>query len=407
MSSLKRILFFIKQYQEQLQKKWKFIPLLLLFPILIIALCLTVIVTLFLPNDEESIQVGLVDLDQSEETTMLVTMIDDSSLLGSYIHISEYTEEEADRAIENGNISTYITFPEYFTDDLYKGNAVEISIIGNPDRPVYSYMIKELIDSMSRYIASAQANILTIDEYAQQLPIDDAKRQEILMKQFNQFMLFTISNDKVIHEKEIANITTSSPLQYFSLSGWFVLFTIWIVSIYILLGKEESMSMWNRMRLYGVTILQRLVSRFIVSLFYGFILAMVGFYLFINVMDIEFYLIDYVRISVLVSLYCTLVLVGLSLIELLIKSNKLALIVQLFFTAFVLFMSGSLLPSLYFPEEVKSIMPYLYSTETFYWLNEVALKGRMYVDYTLLLTLSFTSICVVMAIAIWKERRQA
>ncbi|WP_112180944.1 MULTISPECIES: ABC transporter permease [Paraliobacillus] len=405
MSSLKRILFFIKHYQKQLQKKWKSIPLLLLFPILIVGLCFTIVVTLLLPSENKPIEVGLIDLDQSEETTMLVNVIDDSSLLGSYIHISKYTEEEADHAIEQGTISTYIMFPENFTDDLYNGNSVGVSIIGNPDMPIDSYMIKELIDSMTRYIASAQANILTIDKYAKQLPIDNQKRQEILMEQFNQFLLFTVSNDKVVYEKEITNLTTTSPIEFFSLSGWFVIFTIWIIAIYIVLGKDESLSLWNRMRLYGVTMLQRLISRLILSLFYGFILAIGGFYLFIQVMDIEFYLIDYARIGMLVSFFCTLFLVGLSFIDLLIKSKKLALIIQLFYTSSVLFMSGSILPTLYFPEDVKYYLPYLFSAETFYWLTEIAIKGRMYVDYTLLFLLVVISVATLIALAMWKERR--
>lgn len=406
MSSIKRVIFFIRQYQKQLQKKWKSIPLLLFFPILIIGLCFYVILSLFLPQEEQAINIGLVDHDQSEETTMIIDIIDDSSLLGSYIHINKYTEQEANIAIEDGVASAYITFPENFTADLYQGNSVGVSIVGNPDKPVDSYIIKELIDSMTRYIASAQANILTISNYAKQMPIEKSERQEILLQQFNQFMLFTLSKDKVIQEEEIKNVMTASPIEYFSLSGWFIIFTIWLLAFYILLGKEEGQSMWDRMRLYGVTILQRVVSRLVVTFFYGFILSMIGFYLFIRIIDIEFYLIDYGRVSILITLYSILFLTGLSLIDLAIKSKKLSLLIQLLFTGVLLFMSGALLPILYFPENVKLFIPYLFSMETFRWLIKVSIEGRLYVDYTFLGLSTAVGLIVLTVFSIWKERGQ-
>ncbi|WP_170287528.1 ABC transporter permease [Aquibacillus halophilus] len=401
------MIFFIRQYQKQLQKKWKSLPLLLLFPILIISLCFFVLVSLFIPDEEQPIHVGLVDLDQSDETTMLVGVIDDASLLGSYIHINNYSEQEAIRALEDGIASAYITFPENFTSDLYTGKSVEVPIVGNPDKPVESYIIKELIDSMTRYIASAQANILTIDHYASQLPIADDERQEMLLQQFNEFMLFTLSKDKVIKEEEIMNKTTSAPVQYYSLSGWFILSTIWILCIYILLGKTEGTSMWNRMRLYGVTILQRIISRILISMFYGFILAMLGFLLFVTIMDIEFYLIDYGRISLLISLFFLIFLLGLSLMDIVINSNKFSLLIQITYTGIVLFMSGAVIPSLYFPESVKVVLPYLFSTETFHWLIEVAMEGRLYVDYSSLFISFAISLVVLIVISMWKERGQS
>ncbi|SDJ97408.1 ABC transporter permease [Sediminibacillus albus] len=407
MDSLKRIAFFTGQYQKQLQKKWKSLPLLLLFPILIIGLCFYVLVSFLLPAEDKPIEVGLVDLDKSEETTMLVDVIDNSSLLGSYIHINHLTNQEADHALEKGKLSSYILFPENFTNDLYSGNPVNIPIVGNPNQPVESYIIKELIDSMTRYIASAQASILTINEYAKQLPIESEQRQEMLLDQFNQFMIFTLSaKGKIFHEKEIANLTTTSPVQYYSLSGWFLLVTIWILGIYILLGNEEKASMWNRMRLYGVTKLQRMISRIIISLAYGCLLALTGFYLFIKFTNIEFYLIDYGRISIIVGLYSLTFLLGLAIIDSAVPSKKLSLLMHFTFTGLILFISGAIVPSIYFPEKAQTALPYLFSTQAFDWLTQVAIEGRMFVEYGPLAVSALGGILLLVAFSTWKERTQ-
>ncbi|UFU00056.1 ABC transporter permease [Radiobacillus kanasensis] len=404
MLTLKRIGFFTRQYHKQLKRKWRSLPLLLLFPIFLIGLFLVILISLFSPSEEQPIQVGLVDLDQSEETTVLVSVIEKASLLGPFIHINSFSESEAKQAVKQGKASAYLTFPENFTDDLYNGKPVDIPIIGNPNNPIESYMIKELVESMARYIASAQANILTINEYAKQLPIAKDDRQQMLLDQFKQFLIYTLSKDKIVQEKVVTNLTTSSPYQYYALSGWFSLITIWSFSIYILLGREESSAMRKRMLLYGTTILQRALSRIFVSLQYGFGLAMIGFAILVSTLNIEFYGIDYVRIACLVLLYIVLLLTVFSSIDILIRSKKLTLLLQILWVGLILLLSGAILPTLYFPEKIQSALPFLFSTQAFDWMVEVTLKGRMFVDYTVLLLTASASVCMLIAFSIWKER---
>ncbi|WP_079708986.1 ABC transporter permease [Paraliobacillus ryukyuensis] len=404
MANLSRIVFFLKQYQKQIQKKWKSLPLLLVFPILIIGLIFLILVSLLLPDEQQSIEVGLVDLDESEETTMLVDLIDEASLLGSYIHIKKYTAEEAQSALDMGTLSAYVTFPENFTTDLYQGHPVKIPIMGNQKQPVKSYIIKELLNSMTRYIASAQANILTINQYAKSLPIEDAERQEILLNQFNQFMLFTLSKDNIIQEEQISNLTTTSPVQYYSIAGWFILITIWMLSIYILIGKEDGLAIQNRMRLYGVTRFQQMVSRMLLVFIYGLVLGLISLFAFINLLKIEFYFSDYLRAGIVISLYSLLLLLVLAVIELIFTSKKVSLLVQISVTSIVLLLSGALIPTLYFPEQIKAILPFVFSTEAFHWLTELVLKGRLFIDVMPLLLLMLAGLGIFMGCSLWKER---
>ncbi|GAA5417085.1 hypothetical protein Pryu01_02146 [Paraliobacillus ryukyuensis] len=404
MANLSRIVFFLKQYQKQIQKKWKSLPLLLVFPILIIGLIFFILVSLLLPDEQQSIEVGLVDLDESEETTMLVDLIDEASLLGSYIHIKKYTAEEAQSALDMGTLSAYVTFPENFTTDLYQGDPVKIPIMGNQKQPVKSYIIKELLNSMTRYIASAQANILTINQYAKSLPMEEAERQEILLNQFNQFMLFTLSKDNIIQEEQISNLTTTSPVQYYSIAGWFILITIWMLSIYILIGKEDGVAIQNRMRLYGVTRFQQMVSRMLLVFIYGLVLGLISLFAFINLLKIEFYFSDYLRAGIVISLYSLLLLLVLAVIELIFTSKKVSLLVQISVTSIVLLLSGALIPTLYFPEQIKAMLPIVFSTEAFHWLTELVLKGRLFIDVMPLLLLMLAGLGIFTGCSLWKER---
>src|SRR5699024_3697069 len=165
MKALKHIGLFMKNNGKHLWRKWYTLPLLLFFPIIMITLVILMVTVYFSPDGEQTIRVGLVDLDQSEETKLVVQLIEDSSQLGSFIQLETMSENEAKTAIESNKISAYITFPDQFTNDLYKGAPVDLPLIGNPQKPTESYIINELLDSVTRHIRYSQANILTINEY--------------------------------------------------------------------------------------------------------------------------------------------------------------------------------------------------------------------------------------------------
>src|SRR5690625_3324269 len=136
---IKHVVLFIKNNIVQLRRKWLSLPLVLLFPIIMIGLIVTIVITLLIPPEDEPIQLGVVDLDQSEETTVIVNMITESSDLSEFITINRMSEAEAREKIEQDQISTYITFPENFTYHLYEGKSDRKSTRLNSSHVAISY----------------------------------------------------------------------------------------------------------------------------------------------------------------------------------------------------------------------------------------------------------------------------
>src|SRR5690606_15603207 len=100
------------------------------------------------------------------------------------IQIIALSKEQAQQLILQNEISTYFSFPEGFTADLYEGESVTIPIVGNPSKPTDSYLVKELVESMMRYIGAAQANILTVHDYAKKTDMSQEQRQQLMLQQF-------------------------------------------------------------------------------------------------------------------------------------------------------------------------------------------------------------------------------
>ena len=404
---IKHVVLFIKNNIVQLRRKWLSLPLVLLFPIIMIGLIVTIVITLLIPPEDEPIQLGVVDLDQSEETTVIVNMITESSELSEFIIINRMSEAEAREKIEQDQISTYITFPENFTYHLYEGQSVSLSVKGNPNQVTDSFLIKEFLDSITRLISAAQANILTINHYAKELEMDIEERHDMLFDQFVDFLLYTVGKDKIIDQNNMTNYATASPIHYYSLASWFIVIIVWLLLIYNFLHKEETVRMKARMKLYGVTELQQQLAKIIVSLITILPLAFGGLAILNPLLDFQLDLEDYLRIMMVLFIHSGLFLICLALIETIIASAKLRLLGQSFFTFLLITVSGTIIPTIYFPLSLQEFLPYVFSNEGFHWLQEVILNERFYVDYVPLLLMGLTGLFILVGCSLWKERIKA
>ena len=401
---IKHIILFIKNNMIQLRRKWLSLPLLLLFPIVMIGLIVVMIITLFIPPENEPIQIGIVDLDQSEETTVIINMITESSDLSEFIVINRMSESEAIRKIEQDQISTYISFPKNFTNHLYEGKSVSLSVMGNPTQVTDSFLIKEFLDSITRLISAAQANILTINHYAKELEMDIDERHDMLFEQFIDFLLYTVGKDKIIDQDKTTNYATASPIHYYSLASWFIVIIVWLLLIYNFLYQEETIRMKERMKLYGVTELQQQFSKMIVTLVVILPLSVGMLVILKHLLNFQLDQEDYMRIIIILFIHSCLFLICLAFIETMIKSTKLRLLGQSLITFILIILSGTIIPAIYFPLNIQAVLPYVFSNEGFHWLQEVILNERFYVDYVPLGFMALTGLFFFIGCSLWKER---
>ncbi|GAB3803919.1 hypothetical protein GCM10028868_31110 [Virgibacillus kimchii] len=350
--------------------------------------------------------VGLVDLDNTTETQLVVQLLEEASQLGEYMQIHSMSEQTAESAITDDIISSYILLPEQFTNNLYQGNSVEMPIIGNPNQPIQSYILNELIESVARHIRASQANILTIHHYAGEMGMDSDARSELLFEQFQEFVFYTIGKDRILTEREIINVATSNPVHYFSMSSWFIILTIWLIAIYSFLSSEDPTKMKKRMKLYGVMEIHQIFAKIIVTLTVTFLFAVGLLLLLQTLLDWDLTAANYGRIALISILYSLLFLICISVIEVLVASPKLQLLFQAIFTFGVLLFSGAVLPVIYFPPAIQHLLDYIFSAEAFNWLAEIIIHQRFYADYIPLLMMSGIGLFLLLGLSIGKERMQ-
>ncbi|WP_424474791.1 ABC transporter permease [Oceanobacillus kimchii] len=404
MTFTKHVGLFLKNHIVHLKRKCLTLPLLFMFPVLIVSLIGFMLYTFISQDEQDPIQVGLVDLDESEETQLMVQFLEGSSLFNRFLHINKLEENAAKKELEGNKITTYIAFPKNFIKDLYQGTTVDIPITGNRQQPAESYMIYETMESVVRHIRSSQANILTMNYYAKQFEMNDNERNDFVFQQFQEFLLYTISREQIIQENELSNQATSSPKDFFGIGIWLVVITIWVFMIYHFFSKETPAYIYQRMRLYGVTVLQQISAQIIISLFVSLLFIIPSFYGTLYILDITLVNENLLRIILLITLFIFSLLLLIANLELIIPSKKFRMLIQSAFILLIILLSGAIIPTIYYPPFLQDVMPYIISYLAMDWIQQITLNGRYHAEYTPLLIIGGALLFLLLALSSWKER---
>lgn len=384
MKTLNNLLFFSQQYGKSLGKKWKSLLLLFIAPILMIACIAVLVVMLLVPTEEQPIELVLVDEDQTKESGLMAQLLLLTVANNDYLHVEMLTAEEANEAMAANEITSYLTFPAGFTEDLYVGNAVTLQLVGHPSKMIDSYIIRELINSLARYIESAQANILTMYDYGKKIPLSKEDQKTLVYEQFMNFSMYTLGKGNLLWEKEIENLATSAPLYYYSIAAAFVLLTIWLLGVYVLLRKEESTALKIRMKLLGVTEAQRMLARLVWAVIVANGWGIVVFSVLCSYLELPLYALDYARLLLFSVLYSVCYVLVVMLVDASIRSMRIGLVVHVAVLVTLLVASGAVIPTLYFPLAMQAVLPFIFSYDAFNWLVDIAIEERNYAQYGIL-----------------------
>ena len=118
----------------------------------------------------------------------------------------------------------------------------------------------------------------------------------------------------------------------------------------------------------------------------------------------DLYFIDYLRFGLFAILYALLLLVGIALLDIWVSSQKMVLLLQSLFTFILIFTSGAVIPTLYFPVAVQGVLPYFFSYDSLNWMIDIVLEGRNYANFTSLMIAAVVGMLLVWLSTIGKER---
>lgn len=391
--TMKNFVFFTHQYLKQMKKKWWKLLLLFVFPLVIIALSFMALSSIFVQSEQQKMSIAIVNEDTSSESQLVTQLIVTILKENTYIQAELLSMEEAEAQIEQNDSTAAIVFPSHFAADLYEGTSVKLHVLGNPQEKTQSMVVNELVETIARYIASAQANILTVYHYAKDTSISPEELESLKLELLMDFTFYTMGKSKILREYEWILQPFENPWHYYSIAILFCLTIIWSVLLFVFLSKQTSKSLQIRLKLAGVAFWQEHAARILTTFMTVLLISSVLFAIALSQLDIQYYALDYLRMFLFVSLLILLTIVVCAIFDVIFHSDKVKLLMTFLLCVVLIAGSGAVFPTIYFPYSMQQLFPNFYTFDIWKWLTDLIFEERNYASYTksgLMLALALT-----------------
>lgn len=404
MRIMKHIFVFIANDISRLKRKWLTLPLILVSPIIFIGLIIWMLSLLLSFDEADKMSVGIVNLDDSDETAMIVSALAGSAELADGLEITEVSESDAKQMIENNTLVSYIIFPGKFTEKMMQGESSELIVVGNPDMQLESYVISSVIDTVVRHIRNSQANILTINHYAREFGMNDEARQDLIFEAFVSQFIQVFSSDTLMNEhQKTQNISAGN--MYFIVNGLFIIMTVWVYILYIALMRDAGSNLEERMRVFGVTYLAQGLAKVlsigtiitIASALFTYGVLMLG--------GIDLEIENLLRLLILIAAHIFTTVMIMIIIDWIFPSFKISMVLELIVLLGIILFAGSIIPKIYFPLYMDTVFDYTYSYQALSWMEEIVLNGRFTMEIDIIIVTLSAAAILLLILSVLKERR--
>ena len=404
MRIMKHIFVFIANDISRLKRKWLTLPLILVSPVIFIGLIIWMLSLLLSFDEADKMSVGLVNLDDSDETAMIVSALAGSAELADGLEITEVSESDAKQMIENNTLVSYIIFPGKFTEKMMQGESSELIVVGNPDMQLESYVISSVIDTVVRHIRNSQANILTINHYAREFGMNDEARQDLIFEAFVSQFIQVFSSDTLMNEhQKTQNISAGN--MYFIVNGLFIIMTVWVYILYIALMRDAGSNLEERMRVFGVTYLAQGLAKVlsigtiitIASALFTYGVLMLG--------GIDLEIENLLRLLILIAAHIFTTVMIMIIIDWIFPSFKISMVLELIVLFGIILFAGSIIPKIYFPLYMDTVFDYTYSYQALSWMEEIVLNGRFTLEIDIIIVTLSAAAILLLILSVLKERR--
>lgn len=404
MRKMKHIFVFIANDISRLRRKWLTLPLIFISPVLLLGLVIWMLSSFLSFDEVDKMSVGLVNLDDSDETEIIVSALAGSADVADGLEITEVSEADAEQMIENNELASYIVFPGKFTEKMMQGEASELIVVGNPDMQLESYVISSVIDTVVRHIRNSQANILTINHYAREFGMTDEARQELIFEEFVSQFIQVLSSDTLMDEHEkVQNISAGN--LYFIVNGLFIIMTVWVYILYIVLMRDVGRNLQDRMNIFGVTYLAEAIAKIITIGTLVTAAAALLTYGVLTLSAIELQTENLLRLLLLIAIHIFTTVIIMIIIDWLIPSFKISMVVQLGVLMLLILFAGSIIPRIYFPLYFDRTFEYMYSYQALSWMEKIILNGRFTMEIDIMIVTLGVAGVLLFLLSILKERR--
>ncbi|WP_414049014.1 ABC transporter permease [Macrococcus animalis] len=373
-------------------KKWYLLVYILLLFAAVIGILL--ILTQINNKQDDKFSIGLVDLDQSKETSIILKAIGDGQNMGRDIELKQFDEETAKKRLKSHQIDGYFVFDEGMTRAFYKQGKLPISVYTYDKQSVESIIIYQLTDSVySRLMLSMGG----AKAYKTLYP--ETTNEEMLSMMTD--MLFTgLDRNGSFDESPIK---LYDPYQYYTLAVYFIGIYMFALSLFSILKMNQDNALKERLAMFHFSYEKLTLVRGIMSLCYTATVATIVLICIIRYMPTYFESYNTVPLAMNITIYIFIIILSLVLIELMPKI--LHILLKCILTLLIIVFSGATIPSIYFKDILGGVLNYQPFRHIFNHLVELVLNNYLIKTDSLFYLHIVILLLLLIIMLIWRYRR--
>lgn len=236
-----------------LLKKWHLFLYILLFILVLLGG-----IHLLEKNQEKSLDIGVVDLDQSKESKIILRVVT-AGKLGKDIHIQNMSEKKALKALKAHRIDGYYVFKEGMTKSFYKTKKMPIEVITYDERSIESVMIHQLTESVFSRLMSSMSGMITY------MKLNESASEKEMLTMMTDMLITGLDRNAVFNKEQVVVYDT---LGYIKVSVYVLSIILFYMSMSQILKMNTFGSLSHRLTLIHFSKEKMLLTRSLMSLFY-------------------------------------------------------------------------------------------------------------------------------------------
>ena len=108
------------------------------------------------------ITIGVIDLDQSMYSSMLVNYFKNDNNFGEYASVLAGNKQEIEGLFDEGRLNAYLVLPKDFAKNLIRIENVPVQVKINAEDVMAAIIIKNVLDSYEKYIEAVEVNAVSL-----------------------------------------------------------------------------------------------------------------------------------------------------------------------------------------------------------------------------------------------------
>lgn len=302
-------------------------------------------------SSQAGVSIGVVDKDQSEYSTLLVSYFKDNKVFSQYVSVIVGEEKEIKQKFDDGELTMYLIIPPDFAESLIYIENIPIEAIISKKDTTKAIILKNLLLGYERYISAVEINCVALYDMMQEASMPQSLIDSENVRISYDLVFTALGRESFfdyVEKQDVAGI----PLRtYYTYEIFYLLLSYLAVFAGMDLLLERKNGILSRLTTTGTKIMTVVVAKFClylglftvpVLIFHG--LGQTGLFPKTSLTEIVFSIL-YFGTTVMVFLFLGILLRKLP--NYLLVSN-----VMILFGAII---GAGLIPMLYLPDSMKQL----------------------------------------------------